>query len=137
MEEEHRRRDRAAAGMKLARGHLQFIAQDRWSELLATNSPAFIALRKKAAQSPSGETPCTLCDGGGYMRYCVLCPRDKGKCADCKGSGKLSAEDFCPSCLGTGKCFLCFGSGRMLCPFCNDGMISLKWPLPPARLPIN
>jgi len=137
LEEEQRKRNQAAAGMKPAREHLQFKAQDGWSELLATNSAAFIALRKRAAQSPTGETPCTLCDGGGYQHYCVLCPEAKGKCATCKGSGMFSAKEYCPTCLGTGKCFLCFGTGKMSCPFCNDGMVSLKWPLPPARLPIN
>ena len=136
MEEQQRKWDQAAAGMKLAREHLQFKVQDAWSELLATNSSAFTALRKRAAQSRTGETPCTLCDGGGYLHYCVLCPGAKGKCPTCKGSGQLSEKENCPTCEGNGKCFLCFGTGKMSCPFCNDGMISLEWPLPPARMPI-
>ncbi len=137
LEAEQRKRHQAAAGMKLAREHLQFKAQDAWSELLATNSVAFMVLRKQAAHSVKGETPCTLCGGRGYQDYCVLCPGSRGKCAACQGTGKLSKEGYCPACEGSGKCFLCFGHGKMICPFCHNGVISLHWPLPPARLPID
>jgi hypothetical protein len=137
LEEKQRQRQQAVAGMKLAREHLQLLAQDAWSEVLATNSAAFLALRKQAAQSPKGKTRCTLCDGAGYQPYCVLCAGDKGKCPSCKGTGRLSAKEYCPACIGSGKCFLCSGHGKMTCPFCRGGMVSLERPLPPARLPIE
>ena len=27
---------------------------------------------------------------------------------------------ICATCLGNGKCFICFGSGKMACPFCQS-----------------
>jgi hypothetical protein len=39
--------------------------------------------------------------------------------------------------VGTGKCFRCAGSGKMGCPFCNDGMIEARGPSPPTRMPTN
>lgn len=137
MEDERRKWDKAAASMKLVRERLQFKVQDAWSELLATNSAAYQLQRQKAAQSPGGEIRCTLCDGQGSLLYCVLCPPSPGKCPTCKGSGKIPPSDHCPACQGSGKCFACVGSGKMACPFCNQGRFSLSLPMPPARLPID
>jgi hypothetical protein len=137
LQDEQQMRQRAAEKTKAFRENLQFRMRDRWSETLMTNSPAFTALREKAARSPNGEIACTLCDGKGYMHSCVLCLEDSGKCATCKGSGKVPPDEYCPTCLGTGKCYLCFGTGKMSCPFCNDGMIGIRWRMPPNSMPIE
>ena len=137
MEDERRKWDRAAASMKLLRERLQFKVQDAWSELLTTNSAAYLVLRRKAAQSPGGEIRCTLCDGQGSLHYCVLCPPHPGKCPNCKGSGEIPPSEYCPACQGSGKCFACFGSGKMPCPFCGQGRFNWNLPMPPARLPID
>jgi hypothetical protein len=104
---------------------------------MATNQLAFLALRDKAKHSPLEETACTLCDGKGSMHFCLVCPKNRGVCQACNGLGHNGYGDLCPACLGKRKCFNCFGSGKMLCPFCNDGTISAKGPLPPATMPVR
>ncbi len=96
-----------------------------------------VALRQQAANLPTGEIRCTLCDGRGTMRSCVLCSGYKGKCVTCNGSGKLSDLEDCPTCLGDGNCFLCAGTRKMTCPFCDDGMMSANRPMPSGRMPID
>ena len=136
LEMERDKRQQAAARMEDSRKSLQVARTAAWSGVIATNWQALQALRQKAAASPGGETPCTLCDGKGYMGFCILC-HDHGKCPSCTGTGHASSDAYCPTCLGTGKCYLCFGSRHMSCPFCNDGMIAVKWPLPPSKMPVN
>lgn len=137
MAEDQRKRDQAAVAMKYSRDNLQAKSQSGWTELLVTNAAAFQTLRSLAARSPNGRTPCTLCDGKGYQSYCLLCPADKGRCVTCRGTGKVFVDEYCPTCLGARKCFLCYGSGKMACPFCDDGMITLDWPPPPAKMPVE
>jgi CheY-like chemotaxis protein len=105
-----------------------------WSTILATNWPAYLALKQQAAASSSKTAPCTICDGRGLMTFCVLCDHS-GKCIQCGGSGRTFG-DPCPACRGTGKCYLCFGTGKMPCLFCDDGTVYLKGPAPRAQMPI-
>ena len=128
--------EQAAAKTKQYREDLQIATMVPWSNVISNNWLAFQSLRRQAAAAPNGTTPCTLCDGKGYMGFCVLC-RNGGKCPTCAGNGKAREDEYCPTCLGTGKCYLCFGSGKMPCPFCDDGMITLKSPLPPKMMPVN
>jgi hypothetical protein len=130
-------RQRAAAETPSARELLQRAKSSEWSAILSDNKPAFLILRERAAHSPTGETPCTLCDGAGYMHRCILCRDKKGKCVTCEGQGTLLSSELCPTCLGNAKCYLCFGTGKMSCPFCNDGMISTRWRMPPDQMPIE
>jgi hypothetical protein len=110
--------------------------QDVWHQILMTNSSKFYALRKKAASMPGGITPCTLCDGEGYMADCITCSNSDGKCVTCYGTGTLSnGDEICPTCVGTKNCYLCNGFKKMLCPFCDDGMIDVQVPLPPELPP--
>jgi len=137
MEEEKEKRDRAAAKSLAVRAKLQAACQNAWVELLTANEPAFLALRERAKRSPNEETPCTLCDGKGYMHSCLVCRNSRGVCEACGGLGHNGYNELCPACLGTRKCFSCFGSGKMLCPFCNDGTISANGPIPPRTMPVR
>ena len=136
LELERSKRQRAAEKMEDLRKDLQATRSDAWSAVLVTNWTAFKALRQKAAASPNGQTHCTLCDGTGHMHVCVLC-HNSGQCPTCGGSGKLGRDDYCPTCLGKGICYLCRGSKGMTCPFCDDGTIDVKGPMPPGMLPLN
>ena len=135
LELEQGKRQRAAAKVEESRKDLQFAAASAWSGVLVTNWQAFKALRQKAAASPHGQTRCTLCDGRGHMHFCVLC-RNSGKCPTCGGTGKAAHDEFCPTCLGKGSCYLCRGSKGMTCPFCDDGTVDVKGPIP-GMLPLN
>jgi len=137
MEDEKEKRDRATAKSMAVRAQLQATCQKAWLEVLAINEPAFKALREKAKLSPNEETPCTICDGKGNMHFCLVCRKSRGVCETCSGLGHNGYGDICPTCLGTRKCFNCFGSGKMLCPFCNDGTISANGPLPPPTMPVR
>lgn len=137
LEGQQQLRQRAAAETQSARESLQLAKSREWSALLASNWPTFLTLREQAARSPTGEAPCTLCDGAGYMQLCILCRDHRGKCVTCDGKGTRLANELCPTCLGNAKCYLCFGTGRMPCPFCNDGTISIRWRMPPDRMPIE
>jgi hypothetical protein len=105
-----------------------------WASTLATNWPAYQALRELAAASPSKTTHCTLCDGRGLLSFCAVCEHS-GKCIYCAGAGRTSFGEICPICRGSGKCYLCFGTGKMPCLFCDDGDIYLKGPPPSTIMP--
>jgi hypothetical protein len=135
METERAKWNRATTNMGSARLDLRLAKKTAWSELISTNWQTYQALRKQAEHSPTGTAHCTICNGAGVMSFCVLCEHNDGKCLTCKGTGKLSANEYCPACLGKGKCFLCGGGGRMPCPFCDDGTIDLKLPPPPKMMP--
>ena len=137
MEVEVNRRERAAAQTYEVRQELRAARHDAWHSVISTNWPAYEELRKKAVDSPSHEAPCTLCDGKGYMPFCVLCRQNSGKCVTCAGTGIARGGEQCPACFGTGKCYLCYGGGRMACAFCSDGTIMTKLPPPPNEMPIN
>ena len=81
-------RNKAAAGTKTARANLQFRFAEQWKTVISTNWPTFEKLRQSAALSPRGETPCTICDGAGYMHSCVLCKDNIGRCLTCRGTGR-------------------------------------------------
>ena len=138
LELEQGKRQRAAEKSENFRGDLQYVTAGAWSRVLASHWPAFTALRQKAADSPHGQTPCTLCDGKGkgHMDHCVLC-QNSGKCPTCSGTGKAAHGEYCPTCLGKGSCYLCRGSKRMTCPFCDDGTVDVKTPVPPGMLPLH
>ena len=137
LEIERGMRDRATANMQEARIVLRLQKNSAWIDMLTANWQAFQTLRRHAVESPTGETPCTLCDGTGSMEFCVLCEHDHGKCLTCGGTGRTPSGGYCPSCLGKGKCYLCGGTGKMTCPFCDDGIVSLKLPPPPATMPLE
>src|SRR6266511_4419195 len=134
---ERSKRDRAAARMQDAHKDLQYAANEAWSALLTRHWQAFQALREKAAETPDRTTPCNLCDGQGHMQFCILCRDNSGKCVTCAGTGNASLNEYCPACLGTGKCHLCLGAGKMACPFCDEGVIDLKFALPPNLIPVD
>jgi hypothetical protein len=135
METEHGKRMRAAQHMEESRRHWQWELRTPWQELIKTNYTAYEELLATARQSPNGTTPCTLCDGKSYMP-CILCEHQEGKCIDCNGRGRRGNE-YCPTCVGTGRCYLCSGYGKMFCPFCDDGTIDIKHPRPAGLPPIN
>src|SRR6185369_4886925 len=114
----------------------QLVRADAWSAVLAANSQAFATLRHQSEVSPDGDAHCTICDGRGTMDFCVLC-ENSSKCPSCKGTGKGLRDEICPACMGVGKCYLCSGSGRMPCLYCDDGTISRKGPLPLTSLPLQ
>jgi hypothetical protein len=129
-------RSRAARKMPEARQVIQFNKNPAWINVISTNRALYLALREQAAKSPNGQVPCTICDSKSYMRGCVVC-EIPGKCPACKGSGRTPNREWCPVCVGSGKCFLCSGIGRMLCPFCDDGMIDFRRPPPATTMPIQ
>lgn len=135
MENQKRARDRAAAKMSAVRGELQFNLYAAWAALITTNLHTFEELRQNAVGSHDHGVSCTICDGRGALDRCIVCHND-GKCPNCKGRGKVGTNEICPACLGCGKCFACGGSGRMTCPFCDDGVIKSNSPRPPNRMPL-
>lgn len=94
-----------------------------WKSVIETNRSLYLKLRARAATSPHGETPCTICDGQSYLAYCIMCRAHPGKCPTCQGHGHTAGDELCPTCLGGGKCFTCSGYNRMLCPYCDDGAV--------------
>jgi len=136
LEVEYNKRERAAEKMQQSRKSLWLGASAAWSDMLRDHRQAFESLRQKAAASPHGQTLCTLCDGTGHMNFCLLCG-DSGKCRMCGGTGMAARDEYCPSCLGKGTCYFCFGSKGMTCPFCDDGTVDVKGPVPRGLLPIK
>ena len=130
---------KAQAGTKMiaSRQMLQQSKGGAWLQLITTNRPLYLALRAQAAKLPGGVTPCTICDGKSYLSGCVLCDHNNGKCPSCKGTGRTVNHNYCPVCVGSGKCFGCNGIGRMLCPFCDDGMIDVRRAPPATTIPIE
>ena len=135
LEAEQAKRARAGKHSEDSRRHWQWELRSPWQSLIKTNYAAYEELLEKARQSPHGVTPCTLCDGQSYMP-CLLCKENNSKCLDCNGRGRRGAE-YCPTCIGTGRCYLCSGFGKMLCPFCDDGSIDVQHPRPAVLPPIN
>lgn len=130
-------RAHAASRMIASRQMFQLAKGAAWVQVITTNQPLYKALRELAANSPGGVTPCTICDGNSYLKSCVMCEHNDGKCPSCKGSGRTAHNAYCPVCVGSGKCFVCPGTGRMLCPFCDDGMIDLRRAPPATTIPIE
>jgi len=128
--------DKAASHTHEARRQWQLARADAWSSFLSVNSQAFANLRRQSEVSPDGNAHCTICDGHGTLGFCVLC-ENSSKCPSCKGTGKGLGDEICPTCIGGGKCYLCSGSGRMPCLYCDDGTISRKGPLPLRSLPLQ
>ena len=136
LEEERARRQRAVRDMPAARHQAQFAAQKPWAAVVNSNLARFRELVRQAQQVRDGSVACTICDGFSYMS-CVMCHDHDGKCGPCGGTGRQASSEYCPTCIGTGKCYLCSGSGKMFCPFCDDGVVhaTLQVPssFPPAR----
>src|SRR5262249_43229181 len=127
-EERREKAEHARERMMRERSTLQRLYQPTWTALRETNWAKFEALRQKAAAG-DGRTPCTLCDGFGYMP-CIMCTDHNGRCVNCDGSSHSLNGQHCAACLGSGKCYLCNGRGKMLCIFCNDGRIEIDWHMP-------
>jgi hypothetical protein len=128
-EEQKARQTRAAAQTRPSRRQLQLARVGSWNALIRTNMLHYHQLYNAAWASGTGQIVCNICDSFSYMP-CIMCSDHKGKCMTCDGSGHREGQELCPSCVGTGKCYLCAGSGKMFCPFCDDGMIRVDWPLP-------
>ena len=104
--------------------------------MIATSQALYAELRKKAATSPDKlTTPCTICDGQGAFP-CLMCEKNRGKCPECRGDGRQSGE-YCRTCIGDGQCFMCAGTGKMLCVFCDDGLVDLRVPSPPRTIALD
>jgi hypothetical protein len=131
------RRELAAEKMLPSRKFLQLTYAGRWSTVLTTNWPTFMELRRQAFNSPNQEVFCTICGGTERLPYCIVCSGNQGKCVSCRGTGRTSVDEICPTCLGNRKCFLCSGSGKMSCPFCIEGMVNTRRPAPSNQLPIE
>jgi hypothetical protein len=129
LEDRRAREDRAARKVPGSRRPLQLSVLGAWTSVIRTNMARYHELYAQAKNHPKGEVPCTICDSASYMP-CIMCPNHNGKCVSCGGSGRAEAQELCPSCQGTGKCYLCSGIGKMFCPFCDDGAIRVDWPLP-------
>jgi len=125
-EANQRLRAKAAAGMKTERARLSSNHQAEWAALISTNTGAFMSLRQQAAHADHKQIACTICDGTGVMKACIVCDHSDGKCVTCGGTGRIANGEYCPACVGTGKCYFCGGSGKMQCPFCDDGVITDK-----------
>lgn len=115
---------------------LQSKLHNQWSTLIHKYLPTFDDLKKQAAESDTKTVQCTICDGRGEFNSCLVC-NDLGKCPTCLGKRTLSYGSVCPTCEGTGKCFFCQGSGKMACPFCDDGSVYANQPKPPYEIPIG
>jgi hypothetical protein len=114
---------------------LQVTLASTWSNVLATNWTAYMELHRKAAGSANKAAPCTICDGQGLMRFCIVC-NHSGKCIDCNGKGRTAYGEPCPACRGKGRCYLCGGAGQMPCVFCDDGLVYSQGVAPPVNLPL-
>ena len=121
---------RAAAQSGESRRFINRAHAGSWKSVINTNRGAYLALRATAANSPRSETPCTICDGKSYLAYCILCGAHPGKCPTCQGGRNTAGDEVCPTCLGSGKCYSCSGHARMLCPYCDDGMIRADGHMP-------
>jgi hypothetical protein len=125
--------ERASQHTALTRARAVEGINAQWTRLFEKHRATYESLLHAAATAPRGEVPCTICDGFSYMP-CLLCKDHNRKCVTCGGTGHDVSDEFCPSCLGTGKCYLCSGSGKMFCPFCNDGMVDTH-SHPPRKTP--
>jgi hypothetical protein len=108
-------------------------AYPAWTEAVQTNKATYLKLLEEAKHAANGKVVCSICNYTSYIP-CAMCKDHDGKCTTCGGTGSDVGHEFCPSCSGKGKCYLCNGSGKMFCPFCDDGMIRTDWP-PPTSFP--
>lgn len=129
-------REKTLEEMKVQRSTISLDHQGAWAALINSNLAVFQDLRGLAAHSHGNETHCTICDGVGRMHFCILCDHNDGKCLTCRGTGRYLGNT-CPTCRGTGKCYLCSGTGKMGCPFCDDGTIYANAPFPPRQFPVR
>src|ERR1044071_172439 len=102
----------AAEASDQARATVRSKREEAWSALIQTNMPAYQVLRKAAIDADDRSAHCTLCDGHGLMKFCVLCNGD-GQCPTCGGTGKSFGSQLCAACLGSGKCFIDRKSTRL------------------------
>ncbi len=135
---ERNKRAEAAAKTSSFREAFQIKYQSAWTDLLAKNWQTYQELRPQARFTQDRTTPCTICNGRGKLTDpCFVCA-SSGKCPTCAGAGKLYVHDeLCPTCLGANTCFFCGGSGRLNCPFCDDGQIYYDAKPPPIVMPVN
>ncbi|HWY78245.1 MAG TPA: hypothetical protein VN281_21700 [Verrucomicrobiae bacterium] len=136
MENERHLLTQASGRTESEREILRVMRRPQWSAYYSTNWAAFQELQAKAAQSMGHKTACTICDGTGRADFCLLCGDLHGKCARCQGTGRTTFGGYCPACLGTGKCYLCGGTGMMPCDFCDDGVITPRF-IPHLMMPLE
>ncbi|MBI2517264.1 MAG: hypothetical protein HYV95_10150 [Opitutae bacterium] len=130
------RRQTAADQMAAYRQRHLDAHRTEWSNLILRHWSQYQNLHAAAGRSPALETPCTICDDS-FLKFCLICDgHNDGKCPECHGSGHLPGGDICPACSDTGKCFMCAGTGKMPCPFCDQrGMVYFDH-APPSFVPI-
>jgi len=126
---------RAASRTPAARTQAAAQIQSSWTAFIQSNRAKYSTLVEQARQDPHKSAHCTICNGLGDLP-CLMCKQHPGKCISCGGTGFAAAGEFCPTCQGTGKCYLCAGLGRMNCTFCNDGVIATDSPPLPVSPPI-
>ena len=104
----------------------------RWNKLLRNTYSQIKELTSQSLEKNSGKIDCSICEQTDFLDVCIACDGNNGICIECQGSRTFFGEP-CPPCLGSGKCFLCAGTGRMECVFCKDGTFLTDQPLPPQN----
>ena len=103
--------------------------ETEWKQILHQHDKEYQQLRKQAELTEHNMVDCTICGGDTYLDYCLFCDEDSnGVCSECDGTGVYIVDDVCAPCLGSGKCFMCAGTKKMMCLFCQDGTIDLALP---------
>jgi hypothetical protein len=125
------RREVAAARLPTHRQRLLDKHREVWTALIQKHWAEYQSLVVKAGLSPNQTIRCTICIDS-FLMFCLICDsHNNGKCGECHGSGHLTGDEICPSCSSTGVCFLCAGTGKMPCPFCDQrGFIHVGRPAP-------
>lgn len=126
----------AAEQLPARRQRLLDAHYSEWGDLIRRHWTQYQNLHAAAGRNPTLETPCTICDDS-FLKFCLICDsHNNGKCPECHGTGHLLGGDICPACSATGLCFMCAGTGKMPCPFCDQrGMIYYDRP-PPSFVPV-
>ncbi len=126
------RQEEALEEMPRARERIFRSSKAELLAILERHGAEYQELRKQAATKSDKTVDCTICEKDTYLDYCIYCDEDSnGVCSRCGGTGMRGVRDeLCPACLGTGECYACTGSGKMFCPFCDDGAVDLQFDPP-------
>ena len=132
LEEYQEKRAISAKALPHYRDRILASRKAEWTAILEKHWAEYEALLKVAEQSASGMALCTICKGDTYLDFCIFCEEpSNGVCATCSGEGIQFGDEICPTCNGSGKCFMCtHDKHQMMCPFCDDGMIIADGPAP-------
>ena len=132
---EKERYDRAAKAMPDYRARVLSSGRTKWTEILNRHKSEYKSLADAAKHSHEG-VECTICEGDTYLDYCIFCNSDSdGKCPTCTSGEGNFLDELCPTCQGSGNCFMCSGTKMMMCLFCDDGTIEASTP-PASVIPI-